>query len=237
MIPLAGQMLNAGHLMQPTANATGQSTMISLPGKSAAGLHADISRLVLPAHQTGHISRHRRASRFVPGCLSRSRDSCVTAIVGFSNSSHAAKTRQLDSANPARLCRNGKYRHGKYKGRDSRHALCGLLLRSGRDNPQTSGLRWSPPVRIRHTRTKWRAQQRMSWATTGSSCLGLENLPRPARGSESSWRPSRVKVKRFLHPSQNCTGPQLTDGTRCTAARLRLSRTCYRVKVTGPDAR
>jgi hypothetical protein len=200
-------------------------------------LHADISRLVLPTHQTGHISRHRRASRFVPGCLSRSRDSCVTAIVGFSNSSHAAKTRQLDSANPARLCRNGKYRHGKYKGRDSRHALCGLLLRSGRDNPQTSGLRWSPPVRIRHTRTKWRAQQRMSWVTTGSSCLGLENLPRPARGSESSWRPSRVKVKRFLHPSQNCTGPQFTECTRCTAARLRLSRTCYRVKVTGPDAR
>lgn len=130
-----------------------------------------------------------------------------------------------------------RHRNGKHKGRDSRHALCGLLLRSGRDNPQTSGLRWSPPVRIRHTRTKWRAQQRMSWVTTGSSCLGLENLPRPARGSESSWRPSRVKVKRFLHPSQNCTGPQFTECTRCTAARLRLSRTCYRVKVTGPDAR
>jgi hypothetical protein len=53
--------------------------------------------------------------------------------VGFSNSSLAAKA---DIANPARLCRNGKY-----KGRDSRHALCGLLRRSGQDNPQTSGLK------------------------------------------------------------------------------------------------
>jgi hypothetical protein len=40
MIPLAGQKLNTGHLMQPTANATGQSVMISLPDKSAAGRHA-----------------------------------------------------------------------------------------------------------------------------------------------------------------------------------------------------
>src|SRR5258708_7733523 len=75
MIPLTGQMLNTGHLLQPTANATGQSVMISLPSKSAAGLQE-------------------------------------------------------------RLCRNGKY-----KGRDSRHALCGLLRRSGQDNPQTSGLK------------------------------------------------------------------------------------------------
>ena len=48
MIPLAGQTLNAGHLMQPTANATGQSVMMSLPGKSAAGLHYADTRMVLP---------------------------------------------------------------------------------------------------------------------------------------------------------------------------------------------
>jgi hypothetical protein len=54
-----------------------------------------------------------------------------------------------------------------------------LLRLAGRDNPQFSGLRWSLPVRIRHTRNEWRAQQRMCWATTGSSCLGLENQPRP----------------------------------------------------------
>jgi hypothetical protein len=53
MIPLTGQILNMGHLMQPTANATGQSVMISLPRKSAAGLHAAVSRLVRPAHQAG----------------------------------------------------------------------------------------------------------------------------------------------------------------------------------------
>ena len=76
-------------------------------------------------------------------------------------------------ADPARLGRSGKQ-----KGRDSRHALCGLLQRSGRDNPQISGLRWSPPVRIRRTRTRGRAQQRISEATTGSTCLGIENLPR-----------------------------------------------------------
>src|SRR5450759_4901783 len=68
--------------------------------------------------------------------------------------------------------------HRKNKGRDSRLALCGLLQLSGRGNPQTSGLGWSPPVRIRYTRHKGRAQQRMSWAATGSSYPWLENLPR-----------------------------------------------------------
>jgi hypothetical protein len=36
MIPLTGQILKTGHLMQPTASATGQSVMITLPSKSAA---------------------------------------------------------------------------------------------------------------------------------------------------------------------------------------------------------
>jgi len=45
-------------------------------------------------------------------------------------------TPEAGIANPARL-----FRTAKYKGRDSRHALCALLLRSGQDNPQTSGLK------------------------------------------------------------------------------------------------
>lgn len=53
MIPLTGQILNTGHLMQPTANATGQSVMISLPSKSAAGLHTAVSRMVLPGTPDG----------------------------------------------------------------------------------------------------------------------------------------------------------------------------------------
>ena len=53
MIPLPGQTLNTGHLMQPTANATGQSVMISLPSKCAAGLHAAVRRMVLPGTPGG----------------------------------------------------------------------------------------------------------------------------------------------------------------------------------------
>ena len=76
MIPLTGQMLNTGHLMQPTANATGQSVMISLPSKSAAGLHSAVGRMVLPGAPDG-ATFHDTAGllNFVPGCLSSLRDS------------------------------------------------------------------------------------------------------------------------------------------------------------------
>ena len=53
MTPLTGQILNTGHLMQPTANATGQSVMITLPSKSAAACTPPSVAMVLPAHQTG----------------------------------------------------------------------------------------------------------------------------------------------------------------------------------------
>jgi hypothetical protein len=83
----------------------------------------------------------------------------------------------------------------KNKGRDTCHALCDLPRRPGRDTPQTSDLSWSPPVRIRHTRTAGRAQQRMSWAATGSTCFVLENLP------QSSAR-KRVQLAPFDCQSQ-----------------------------------
>src|SRR5258708_30362360 len=72
MIPLAGQTLKTGHLMQPTASATGQSVMIGLPGNSAAGLHAAISRMVLRrAPDRGSRFFHARFSlfNFAPGLM------------------------------------------------------------------------------------------------------------------------------------------------------------------------
>ena len=65
-------MLNTGHLTQPTANATGQSVMISLPSKSAAGLAAAVRRIVLPRAPDG-VTFHNTAGPL--DWLSGSRDS------------------------------------------------------------------------------------------------------------------------------------------------------------------
>ena len=67
MIPLTGQMLNTGHLMQPTANATGQSVMITLPSEAAAACTPPSVAWYSPRTRRSHISRHHRASRYVLG--------------------------------------------------------------------------------------------------------------------------------------------------------------------------
>lgn len=53
MIPLAGQTLNAGHLTQPTASATGQSVMIILQSRFEDGPYRAVNRIVLPAQASG----------------------------------------------------------------------------------------------------------------------------------------------------------------------------------------
>jgi hypothetical protein len=52
MLPLTGQILNTGHLTQPTANATGQSVMMT-PKQIRGGLHAAVSRMLLPTGPDG----------------------------------------------------------------------------------------------------------------------------------------------------------------------------------------
>ena len=84
------------------------------------------------------------------------------------------------------------------KGRDFRYALSVWFRRSGWDNSRATGKWWSMSVRIRHTSTNWRAQQRVSWATTGSTCFGLKIYPDPVRGNNISWRLLQYKVKTFF---------------------------------------
>jgi hypothetical protein len=66
-------------------------------------------------------------------------------------------------------------------------------------NPQTSGLRWSPPARIRHTRTKWRAQQQWREQQPDRHALCL-------RITRSSVR-KPVQLAPFARQSQGISAP------------------------------
>ena len=116
--------------------------------------------------------------------------------MGFSNSSLGVKA---DIANPARLAETANT-----KGATRVNALCGLLRRSGRDNPQATGLsvaaarsHQAHPDEMARTTANVLGNNRivMPWA--------LRIYPGPACRSESSKLPSSVKVNGFLLLFQN----------------------------------
>ena len=65
----------------------------------------------------------------------------------------------------------------KNKGRDSRHALCGLLRRSGRDNPQTFGFKVAA-ARPHQAHPNQMARATANVSGNNQIVSGLKNLPR-----------------------------------------------------------